>query len=160
MRTRMAAGLLLASLSSSACGGGGRAVEIDPEHQVVGSRWNATLATPASLAGASQVRGTGWMGGDERETGRTRAFVSVSNAVPGGRHPWHVHMGQCGNDRGILGGADAYPILEVKNNGRAEETAELNLPVPTSGQYFINVHASPNNLGTIIACGNLAPPSR
>jgi hypothetical protein len=160
MRIRMAAGLLLASLTASACGGG-KAVEIDPGQQMVGSRWNATLATPASLAGASQVRGSGWMGADdEDDSARTRAFASISNAVPGGRHPWHVHVGQCGNDQGILGAADAYPLLEVKGNGLAEETAELNIPVPTSGQYFINVHASPNNMGTIIACGNLAPPSR
>jgi hypothetical protein len=156
----MAAGFLLASLVLSACGGGGRAVEIDPKQQLVGNRWNAILATPSTLAGVTQVRGTGWMAQDEDDTERTLAFVTVSNAVPGGRHPWHVHVGQCGNDRGILGAADAYPILEVKGNGRAEATAELSLPVPTSGQYFINVHASPNNLGTIIACGNLAPPSR
>jgi hypothetical protein len=30
--------------------------------------------------------------------------------------------------------------------------------MPTSGQYYINVHASANNMATIIACGNLAPP--
>ena len=160
MRTGMAAGLLLASLTASGCGGGKRAVEIDPEQQLVGTRWNATLATPASLAGATQVRGNGWMGADEGDAARTKAFVAIVNAVPGGRHPWHVHVGQCGNDQGILGPAEAYPILEVKDNGRADRSAELNIPVPTSGQYFINVHASPNNMGTVIACGNLAPPSQ
>jgi hypothetical protein len=155
----MAAGLVLAALAVSACGGG-RAVEIDPQAQLVGTRWNASLATPVELAGATQVRGSGWMGADERESARTAAFVSISNAVPGGRHPWHVHVGQCGNDQGIFGDADDYPVLEVEGNGQAEETAELDVAVPTSGQYFINVHASPNNMETIIACGNLAPPSQ
>jgi hypothetical protein len=155
----MAAGLAFAALAGAACGGS-RAVEIDPARQVVGTRWNATLATPTQLAGVSQVRGTGWMGADQRDSTRTRASVSINNAVPGGRHPWHVHVGQCGNDQGILGGAEAYPILEVGGNGQAQADAELALPVPGGGQYFINVHASPENLGTIIACGNLAPPSR
>jgi hypothetical protein len=153
------AALLAFSLSAAACGGG-RGVEIDPNRELVGSRWNATLATPNQLAGAVQVKGTGWMAGEEGDTSRTRAFVALQNAVPGGEHPWHVHLGQCGNDRGILGPADAYEPLRVGGNGEAEASAELPLAVPVSGQYFVNVHASRNNMGTIIACGNLAPPSR
>ena len=100
------------------------------------------------------------MAGEKDDTAKTRAFASIQNAVPGGEHPWHVHMGQCGNDRGILGPADAYEPLRVGGNGKAEASAELPLPMPSAGQYFINVHASRNNMGTIIACGNLAPPSR
>ena len=158
MRIRIVPGLLLAALVA-ACGGN-RAVQIDPEQQVIGTRWNATLATPAELVGASQVGGSGWMAPDGRDSGRTEASVTITNAVPGGRHPWHVHVGQCGNDQGILGQAGAYPVLQVRSNGQAEAAARLELPVPTSGQYFINVHASEANLGTVIACGNLAPPIR
>jgi hypothetical protein len=135
-------------------------VEINPQEAMVGSRWNATLATPAQLAGATQVRGNGWMAERDGDSTRTEASVSIENAVPGGVHPWHVHLGQCGNDRGIFGQPDAYDPLEVGGDGKATATAELSVPTPSAGQYFINVHASPNNLGTIIACGNLAPPSR
>lgn len=159
MRDSGAAALIALTLAASACGGG-RNVEIDPNRELVGSRWNATLATSKQMVGALQVKGTGWMAGDEGDTTKTRAFVAVENAVPGGEHPWHVHVGQCGNDRGILGPAEAYKPLRVGGNGRAESTAELPLAMPIAGQYFINVHASRNNLGTIIACGNLAPPSR
>jgi hypothetical protein len=60
----------------------------------------------------------------------------------------------------VLGPADAYPILKVGGNGQADADADLALPLPTTGQYFINVHASAANMGTILACGNLAPPSR
>jgi hypothetical protein len=157
MRHTGAAALL--ALAATACGGG-RNVEIDPGRELVGTRWNASLATPTQLAGAVQVKGTGWMAGEEDDTAKTRAFVAVQNAVPGGEHPWHVHLGQCGNDRGIFGPADAYDPLRVGGNGKAEAGAELPLPVPIAGQYFVNVHASRNNMGTIIACGNLAPPSR
>ena len=159
MRDLIVAGVVVASLAGAGCGGN-RAVEIDSARQVVGTRWNATLATPAELAGATQVRGSAWMGADGRESSRTRASVSIANAVPGGRHPWHVHVGQCGNDQGIFGAADAYQVLAVGGNGQAEAEARLAVAVPTSGQYFVNVHASPDNLGTIIACGNLAPPSQ
>ena len=159
MRYPGAATLLGAALAAAACGGS-KQVEIDPNREMVGSRWNATLATPAQLGGALQVKGTGWMGPEKDDTSRTRAFVSIQNAVPGGEHPWHVHIGQCGNDRGILGSPDAYEPLRVGSGGMAQETAVLAVPVPVEGQYFINVHASRNNMNTIIACGNLAPPIR
>jgi hypothetical protein len=59
-----------------------------------------------------------------------------------------------------VGSADAYRSLEVDKAGKASATAVLALPLPRTGQYLVNVHASANNLGTIIACGNLAPPVR
>lgn len=126
----------------------------------MGDRWNATLATPAGLAGAIQVRGNAWMSANGRDTTQTRAHVMISNAAPGGEHPWHVHLGQCGNDQGILGSPTAYEPLQVGGNGEAEADGTLALAVPASGQYFVNVHASAANLGTTVACGNLAPPSR
>jgi hypothetical protein len=27
--------------------------------------------------------------------------------------------------------------------------------VPTSGDYYVNIHASPTDMGTIVSCGNL-----
>ena len=159
MRHPGAAALLALAVGAAACGGR-RGVEIDPNREMIGTRWNASLATSRQLAGAVQVKGTAWMGADEGDTSRTRAYAAVQNAVPGGEHPWHVHVGQCGNDRGIFGPADAYEPLRVGGNGKAEARAEIPLPLPFAGQYFVNVHASRNNMGTIIACGNLAPPSR
>jgi hypothetical protein len=100
------------------------------------------------------------MAADAEDQGRTRAAVEIRNAVPGGRHPWHVHRGQCGSDQGILGPADSYKPLEVEGDGRASETAKLSVQLPRSGSFFINVHASARNMSTIVACGNLAPPSR
>jgi hypothetical protein len=158
MRTAIVAGLAVSAAALAACGGQG--VKIDPKARPVTDRWNATLASPAALAGALQVTGSGWMGRREKDAAQTEAHVEVSNAAPGGRHPWHVHRGQCGNDLGVLGPADAYEILDVDDDGKASADADLPLPVPVTGQYFINVHASAANMGTIVACGNLAPPSR
>jgi hypothetical protein len=159
MKTLMVAGLTVLGLALISCGGR-QAVEINPDAQPLANRWNGTLSSRPELTGVSDIRGQGWMAGDPKEQGQTRAHVEISNAVPGGRHPWHVHRGQCGSDQGILGPADAYQPLKVEDDGRASGTATLPIPVPRSGSYFINIHASPRNMSTIVACGNLAPPAR
>ncbi len=159
MRTPKVVGLAVVSLTLAACGGS-RRTEINPQDQVVTNRWNATLATPPELAGAMQLKGTGWMAPDPKDPNKTHAHLSITNAVPGGEHPWHVHIGRCGADKGIFGPADAYRPLKIKDEGKALSDAEIPAPAPTSGEYFINVHASQNNMRTIIACGNLASPVR
>ena len=141
----------------AACGGH-RAVEINPKEQAGGSRWNATLATPAALSGAMNLHGRGMWASEEGNASRSRAQVDIANAVPGGDHPWHVHQGQCGSNGPIVGPATSYRSLEVNGDGKATATADLPVAMPTSGQYYINVHASASNMTTIIACGNLAPP--
>jgi hypothetical protein len=42
----------------------------------------------------------------------------------------------------------------------ASRSVDLVWPTPESGRYMVQVHASPANLQTVIACGNLAPPVR
>jgi len=84
--------------------------------------------------------------------------VTISNATPGGIHPWHVHRGRCGDNGPIVGDAAAYKALAVDGNGNASSTARLNVTLPDSGNYYVNVHALATNMGTIISCGNLAPP--
>lgn len=132
-------------------------VQISASDTASGSRWNATLATPSALTGALAIRGTAWMA---PSGGRTMAGVSISNAPPGGVHPWYIHQGQCGGNGAILGPTDAYPPLNVASDGTASAQATLDIPLPQSGGYYVNVHASSNNMSTIIACGNLAPPVR
>ncbi|HEX6533698.1 MAG TPA: hypothetical protein VF041_03820 [Gemmatimonadaceae bacterium] len=138
-----------------------RAVEISSGEGEVAysSRWNATLATPSDLAGALQVKGSAWMAPSSDGNG-TRVHVSISNAAPGGVHPWMVHQGRCGDDRGVVGQASDYQPLRVSAEGTASQDAILSIPEPKTGEYFVNVHASASNMGTSIACGNLAPPVR
>jgi hypothetical protein len=153
-------GLVLSAVAVGSCGGH-QPVEINPDtQQSVATRWNGTLSSPPELAGVSAIRGSGWMGVDEKKPDQTRAHVDVANAVPGAVHPWHVHRGHCGADLGIFGPADAYEPLKVSGNGKASGTATLQVPLPKTGEFFINVHASSKNMRTIVACGNLAPPAR
>lgn len=158
MKARSAASLMFLAVVGVSCGGR-QAVEINPSAQSSATRWNGTLATPPELAGAVDIHGAAWMGPDEKDGGRTQAYVDISNAVPGALHPWHVHRGRCGADQGILGPAEAYKPLKVDGNGRANSTAELPIPAPKTGEFFVNVHASAKNMAMIVACGNLAPPA-
>jgi hypothetical protein len=131
--------------------------EIKPQDIPVGERWNATLATPSGLAGAVQVRGTGYLA---RDPGGSKAVIHLSNATPGGVHPWSVRVGHCGTENPVFGDPSSYPNLKVDNDGTAQTSATLSTPFPTSGQYSLEVRASPTNMGTVIACGNLAPPTQ
>jgi hypothetical protein len=132
--------------------------EITVQDIPVGERWNATLATPAGLAGAVQIHGTGYIARDP--SGSSKAVIHVSNATAGGVHPWSVRVGLCGADNPVFGDLSAYPNLKIDKDGAAQGGALLSVPFPTSGSYSLEVRASPTNMGTVIACGNLAPPTQ
>ena len=125
----------------------------------VNSRWNAMLASPASLAGAVQMKGSATMTPGSN-SGNTAVKVELSNASPGGIHPWQLHRGQCGMDEGLFGTAESYKALKVDEYGRASGSASLPHAMPTAGNFYVSVGASSANPETIVACGHLAPPSR
>jgi len=137
------------------------AVQVSTSDPALHMRWHATVASPSSLAGAVQMRGTATMepGADGTSTLFT---VELSNASSGGVHPWAAHRGQCGSgmDGGVLGSPDAYPPLSVNADGLATTTATVPMHTPMTGNYFIAVLASEANYEVIVACGNLAAPTR
>jgi len=137
----------------------------DPVTQVtakdvnLNTRWHANLATPADLAGAIQMNGSASMApGSKRDN--TDVFLALANATPGGVHTWQLRRGQCGTDEGVFGDADAYQPTTVDRHGRATSTASIPLQTPTTGSYYVVVHASAANAETTVACGNLAPPTQ
>jgi hypothetical protein len=80
----------------------------------------------------------------------------LTGLPPGGPYPWHVHDGTCETGGPIVGDATAYAPLMVGADGRAEATARLlGLKLNEAKKYHINVHRSPTDLATIIACGEL-----
>lgn len=153
--------LLIASAGCGALGGGGGAVELGTAGAAAGSQWNATLASPAAMAGVVQMTGTVSMAPSADST-RTIITINLANASPGGVHPWEVRSGECGasSSSTTLGSRDAYEPLEVDSDGRANSTATIDVRIPTTGRYSAVVHASEANDRTIVACGNLAPPTR
>lgn len=152
--------LLLASAACGAFGSGG-AVELSTAGAAAGSQWNATLASPAAMAGVVQMTGTASMAPSPDSTS-TIITIDLANASPGGVHPWEVHSGECGStSRGTtFGHSDAYKPLEVDSDGRASSTMTIDSRIPTTGRYSVVVRASAANDRTVVACGNLAAPTR
>jgi hypothetical protein len=149
---------ITAALLLAACGGQSSNTNTDVEPVgFMGARWSATLTPPAGSP-TPQVSGTGTVMGNADST-QTRVEVNLSGVTPGADLPWHLHRGTCGDDQGIVGEASAYTPLKVGINGRSNGVATIAMAMPRSGEYMINVHASPADLGTIVACGNLTGPS-
>ena len=125
----------------------------------VNSRWRAALVSPAALAGAVQMRGSATMQPSQSGEG-TLLSVSISNATPGGAHPWQVRRGQCGADAGAFSSGASYQPLKIGDDGRGESGTSVPGVTPEIGEFFVTVYASAANPETVVACGNLAPPSR
>lgn len=125
-------------------------VDVDMEPVTQGGEvWNATLAGQGAFSAV-----TGTATATVRE-GHTIATVTLSGAPAGGTHPWHIHEGTCGSGGSIVGNAAAYPPLSVASTGQATAEAHLMLQLNEARSYHVNVHASPAEMGNIVACGNL-----
>jgi len=115
--------------------------------------WSTQLSSRAgtTVTGSATSRSVGIEGG----SGTATASIDVQGATPGARHPWHVHTGTCATGGPIVGEADDYPVLDVEADGTAEATAAIEAGMSDEARYHVNVHRSPSDLGTIIACGDL-----
>ena len=151
-----AAGITLAACAQ-------RQVEVMTGDVLLDSRWTATLAPTttvrdtAAITGAATVtlggRGTMMPGNNSRET---RAMISLFGATPGSAHAWHVHLGTCGNDRGILGSPDSYQPVMASTEGRGDVIVTLPFTTPNAGEFYIDVHSTGSSASPVIACGALA----
>ena len=165
LRSFLYPALITGTLALGACNPLRSPLKQDPVVQVtnrdanVNTRWHGTLSTPSTLAGAVQMTGQISMAPAEK-AGNTHVVLLLANASPGGLHPWQLHRGQCGMDEGVFGTAENYNALKVDEGGRASVTANVPLAMPIDGRYFVSVGASAANAQTIVACGNLAPPTQ
>jgi hypothetical protein len=124
-------------------------VDVDVERPGQPETFNARL----SSMGGSGVSGTATA---RDMDGATHASVSISGGRSGGTHPWHIHEGRCGDANApIVGSASAYPPLSVGGGGTATAQAHVSVELNEAKNYIVNVHASPTNMGTIVACGDL-----
>lgn len=125
--------------------------DIDVENPLKsGENWKATIAGRSMWTGASGTA-TARVEGDN-----TLATLVLTGLPRGGPYPWHVHEGTCDTGGPIVGDPTVYPPLMVGVDGRTEANARLlNLKLNEAKKYHINVHRSPTDLATIIACGEL-----
>jgi hypothetical protein len=80
--------------------------------------------------------------------------ITIAAAEPGHVYPWHIHTGKCGPG-GVYGPASAYSPIKADPYGAATLTVSVPVAAPESGDYHVNVHASPTDMGTIVSCGDL-----
>lgn len=146
-----------ACLTVAACGRRPVA-EISRGPDVVSGRWNGSVSTPEDMRGVIQAHGGVWLA--PVDGGRkSRVGVSLDNMVPGGRHPWVLRSGQCGVAGASLARIDGRNALRINNDGEARGESAIDIAFPTTGDYMVEVLASEDNQGRVIACGNLAPPT-
>jgi hypothetical protein len=121
-------------------------VDVQPANQP--EAYTGTL----SAVGGSGIAGsaTGTTANDS-----THVTVNVTGGTPGATLPWHIHDGKC-TDAGapVVGEASAYPPLVIGADGTATAQAHVAVGLNEAKNYIINIHASPTNLGTILACGD------
>ncbi|MGI8507868.1 MAG: hypothetical protein ACR2MQ_00925 [Gemmatimonadaceae bacterium] len=116
-------------------------------------QWSATINSEAGTS----ITGTAAAVGDMSQT---HATVSLGGATAGAVHPWHVHVGQCGDNGSIVGPPANYPPLTVGADGTASASATIPAGLTSATRYYVNIHKSPREMGTIVACGNLTRAGR
>lgn len=118
--------------------------------------------TNSWFATVNPVGGTGISGTSAAvgSANQTNATVTLGGATAGTTLPWHIHLGQCGDNGAIVGPPAAYPPLMVGADGTANASATVPAGLNTTTRYYVNIHKSPTEMGVIAACGNLTPASR
>lgn len=101
----------------------------------------------------SDVAGIGADGVVVIKGNRKRSTVSVllRNTPEGGVHPMHFHTGDCGS-----GGDVVIPLNNLDGTtGTSRTIVQVPYGVIVGGDHYLNVHLAPDDLGTIVACGEV-----
>jgi superoxide dismutase, Cu-Zn family len=83
------------------------------------------------------------------------ASIELDGDAPAALRPWHVHFGTCGTGGGIVGPPADYPPLMIASDGSASASARIDVALDVNAPYHVNVHLSPAEMATLIACGDL-----
>lgn len=115
--------------------------------------WSATASANPGFTGAGANAVARSTAGGTSVTVAYREMQGMSGTV----RPWHVHYGTCGNDQGIVGDMNLYTPITPQADGTATVTANIPVALTADKSYFINIHKSPQETQTIVACGQLNP---
>ncbi|HUP19064.1 MAG TPA: hypothetical protein VM778_03825 [Gemmatimonadota bacterium] len=86
--------------------------------------------------------------------GGTVVNLTLQGGSAGGRHPWQIREGRCGEDTAAIGRPDAYPPLEPDEQGNASGTASLTEVLDPDTDYRVDIHQSIDD-ETVVGCGEL-----
>lgn len=78
--------------------------------------------------------------------------VSVSMTNPtAAKQPVHIHDGTCAK----LNPKPHYLLMTLDNGSSSTTLQNVSLSSLMAGTFAVNVHKSPNEVGTYVACGNI-----
>lgn len=80
-----------------------------------------------------------------------QVIVEFDAEGAGGDHPTHIHAGVCGE----LDPEPAFPLENVDENGESTTVVDTTLDELLAGDFAIDLHLTPDQLGTLIACANI-----
>ena len=92
----------------------------------------------------------------------THVFIDLDGGEAEAIYPWHIHSGECGDAQPpIVGSASAYSPIHVAagDGGEGDAEASIDVALDAGADYIINVHLSPTQLDSIVACGELVQSS-
>jgi hypothetical protein len=112
------------------------------------AQWNAALQPTEDQA---QLRGSA---AAEGQQGRTEIRVELAGGAPGASHPWHIHLGPCGTHGDYFHEPEAYPPLQLDDQGRGTARAMVPEELQPNQSYHVNVHGADDHEATV-ACGEL-----
>lgn len=88
--------------------------------------------------------------------GRTSLTVTLSGASPSASYQWDVREGKCGQNGMLLGSASAYKSIDVRNDGTAGVTVQVDARLDEAKDYAVTIYAPGNDMPrTVVACGDL-----
>lgn len=85
------------------------------------------------------------------DAGDDETIVEFDVEGSGGNHPAHIHRGTCGD-------LDPEPYKNLENvdaQGKSTTVVDVALDDLLAGDYAIDMHLAPDELGTLIACADI-----
>ena len=123
-------------------------VDIDVQKPGVAETWSGTISSVGGSSVSATAKGS-------TASDMSMITVTLTGGQAGATYPWHVHEGKCTDaSPPIVSNPSEYPPLVVGAGGTATATAHVTVKLNEAKNYIINIHASPTNLGTIVACGD------
>jgi hypothetical protein len=108
-----------------------------------------SITYDVSQVGDSGVLGTVFIG--EYGPNTTAVVISLDGTSAGGTHPAHFHSGDCGSGGGII-----VPLTSVDGStGMSITLTDEPYDDILESDLYLNIHRSPNDISTIVACGEV-----
>lgn len=130
-------------------------------------QWSGKFANTTKQSGdLTGARGNTGISGDVRLTALTaeqiQAAVKVQNAkADAGDLLWAIVPGGCGSNALPALAVTQFPPISINSFGRGEVTGPVNMPLPTSGQYHVNLYLGHGgDESDVYSCANLKMETR